>query len=193
MLSISKIILNSLILSLTFSCSQYKTTIVESNKVIDTSKNENKPVIQSSPSSSPESTPTSMPEKVEIKVSPVLEMEDIPDLNTFTLVESEILAKQSIITDLNRHRDKIEALNFVEISKWAKKEMEVYKLKDTFSENISIEQNYNNSTGKLVKVKIDQLPSHSPLVKRFLYAYNLYDDRNNLKNIYITIQGYVEE
>lgn len=191
MVNIRRIILNSLILSLTVSCSQYKTAVVETKQVIDNSKNENKPVNQNNPSSSPESTP--MPAKAEIEIKSVLEMEDIPNLNTFTQVESEILSKQVIIDELNNYKAKIVALDFVEISKWAKKEMEGYKLKDTFSENISIEQNYTNSTNKLIKVKIDDLPSHSPLVKRFLYAYNLYDNDNNLKNIYITIQGYVEE
>lgn len=191
MVNIRRIILNSLILSLTVSCSQYKIVVVETKQVIDNSKNENKAVNQNNPSSSPESTP--MPAKAEIEIKSVLEMEDIPNLNTFTQVESEILSKQVITDDLNNYKAKIAALDFVEISKWAKKEMEGYKLKDKFSENISIEQNYTNSTNKLIKVKIDDLPSHSPLVKRFLYAYNLYDDKNNLKSIYITIQGYAEE
>lgn len=181
MVNINKIILNGLILSLSFSCSQYKEIIVENNQVTDNSNN-NK-------INSPESI--DLLEKLEIIA--VAEMEDIPNLDKFSIVEKGTLTKETIISDLDSYKNEIENINFVEISRWAKKEMELYKLKDSAFANIFIEQNYTNSTNKLIKVKIDELPSHSPLVKRSLYAYILYSNKDNLKSIYITIQGYAEE
>ena len=71
--------------------------------------------------------------------------------------------------------------------------MMTYKLKDERFKNFKTETVYYNKSDYLVKIKLDSLPTNSPIVIRDLYLFNLYDLNKNLKTIYVTIQGHLEE
>ena len=128
-----------------------------------------------------------------LNLIPISEMEDIPGFNLFMPNDPGTLSKEKIKADISIYREQIKTTNLVAISKWAIKEMNNYKLSDSAFDNFSIEKFYTLNSESIVKIKLDSLPSHSPLVKRFLYLFNNYDSKNNLKDFYITIQGYAEE
>ncbi len=131
--------------------------------------------------------------KNQIKVLPINEMDTIPNFETFVINEINTLSKEKVNLDILNCKDQIININLSEISKWAKNEMVNYKIQNSYIENITIEKNYLSLSENMVKIKIADLPSHSPLVKRFLYLFNVYDKNNNIKVIYLTIQGYAEE
>ncbi|MFN8576657.1 MAG: hypothetical protein U0354_07355 [Candidatus Sericytochromatia bacterium] len=128
-----------------------------------------------------------------VEIIPIMEMEDIPELNIFKTNKDISILKEDMITSLNEYKAKILSTDFIKLSKWAKAQMVNYKLKEDIFNKLTVEQVYSFNTSKLIKIKIDNLPSHSPLVIRELYIYNLFDEQNKLKKIYITIQGHVEE
>lgn len=166
-----KVYLVAILSSLLMSCSAYKPLLNEDN------------IIKKS----------NIQQTNNVEIIPLIEMGDIPEFSMFipdTIFQAN---KENIRISFDIEREKIKSINFVEISKWAKSEMNNYKLKDESFNNFSIENTYSNKSNKLVKIKLDSLPSHSPLVIRNLYTYNLYDNNDILKKIYVIIEGHVEE
>lgn len=82
-----------------------------------------------------------------------------------------------------------------DLSGWAKVQMQTYSAVPNLGEltlqPIAIKEEEHNLIFEGV---IDTLPTHSPLVKRWLKLYLVYNlDRQEILSIYITIRGQVEE
>jgi hypothetical protein len=81
------------------------------------------------------------------------------------------------------------------LSRWAKTQMEGYNTVSPI-EKAAIEPIHKNAAGKPVvfEVMLDTLPSHSPLVKRWLKAYLVFDPAaGKITRIIVTVRGQVEE
>lgn len=135
--------------------------------------------------------------KQNIEIIAIPEMEGIPNFNLS--YDNELkdksfeISKDKAMEDLTPYIEKIKSVNFVDLSKWSKSEMTDYKLKDERFRNLKNESIYYNKSDYLVKIKLDSLPTNSPIVIRDLYLFNVYDSDKNLKTIYVTIQGHLEE
>lgn len=173
-----KFLLTSLIALLNVSCSAYKTSLADSSPQINQTAQINENIPDNS---------------LEVEVTTIPEMGEIPNFSMFSKLEAYTISKEIIKTDIDKYRQKIKDINLVELSKWAKPQMSGYKIQDNAFETFSIENSYTNKSDSMYKIKLDSLPSHSPLVKRDLYMFNIYDQNNKLKAVYITIQGHLEE
>lgn len=156
---------------LNMSCSAYKTDIIE-NQLLSYN-NEN-----------------ILEKKVEI--IPIPEMENIPEIDDLKFNSFLPINSKNINMELDKYQADISKLDLVLLSKWAKEEMKNYKMNLDLIKNYSIEKFYNEDSKDIFKIKLSDLPSHSPLVKRSLYIYPIYLNQK-LQKIYITIQGIVEE
>lgn len=157
---------------LNMSCSAYKNDLVE-NQVL--AFNEPSDIVE---------------QKVQIISIP--EMEDITEIDESKFQEVLPLNAKTLNLEIEKYQDDINKVDLEAISKWAKNEMKSYKLNIEVYKNYVIDKFYEESDKRVFKIKLSDLPSHSPLVKRTLYSYPIYTN-NKLQKIYITIQGIVEE
>lgn len=126
-----------------------------------------------------------------IQVIEVKEMETIKELENIKFISSSNTDKLDI-NYLKSFKNIIKNTNLYQISKWALKEMENYKIPDNFIDTLNFEGFYKNNEYTTYMFRSIELPTHTPLVKRFLYiGYNY--KNNQLQKIIITIQGYAEE
>lgn len=119
------------------------------------------------------------------------EMSSNQELDSFKFSDAISVSLSDL--KLATYKKQIQDINLADISKWAKEQMQGYKLPDNFIENLQIEKSYITKDLTAIKIKSVELPSHSPLVKRFLYLIPVYDSNHITNKIYVTIQGYVEE
>ncbi|GIW22975.1 MAG: hypothetical protein KatS3mg068_1982 [Candidatus Sericytochromatia bacterium] len=126
-----------------------------------------------------------------VEIVKVKEMESIKELEGISFVKSSDTNSLDL-KYLKNFKNIIRNINLQEISKWAINEMKNYKLPENFIDNISLEGFYKKEKDITYFFKSIELPTHSPLVKRFLYIGFNYKD-SKLKKIIITIQGYAEE
>lgn len=132
-----------------------------------------------------------------VQIVAIPEMDDIPQFNLSfenTLKDNSFqISSDKYSQDIMPYMEKIKQVNIAELSKWSKPQTINYKLLDERFKDFKIESIYSNKSDYLVKVKLDRLPSNTPIVIRDLYLYNLYNSNKELKTIYVTIQGHVEE
>jgi len=126
-----------------------------------------------------------------INIIPLDEMESNIEIESrkFQKLDSTELSFES----LENFKEKIKAIDLQKISKWAKKEMTGYILEDSFIEKTKIDSISKENESTAIIYKSISLPSHSPLVKRFLYLFVFYNSKREIEKIYVTIQGHVEE
>ncbi len=138
------------------------------------------------------------PNKIVKSQNSKIDIISIPELETNQEIESFNFdnSNYNLINtnyNLNDYKTQIQNINLSELSKWAKDQMKDYKLPDNFLDNFLIEKYFQTKDLTALKIKSISLPSHSPLVKRFLYLIPIYDNKKVLKKLYVTIKGYVEE
>ena len=101
-----------------------------------------------------------------------------------------------MLTRLNNYKKEIQNINLEELSKWSKEQMKGYRLPDNFMDTLVIEKASEAKNITAMEIKVTDLPSHSPLVKRALYIIPVFGNTENdkdVKKIFITIRGHVEE
>jgi len=127
-----------------------------------------------------------------VQIVKINEMETIKDIENIKFTQRSNIDNLDI-NYLKSFKNLIKEIKLYEISKWAKKEMKDYKIPDNFIDNLNLEGFYKKNNEDITYFfRSIELPSHTPLVKRFLYiGYNF--KKNKLEKIIITIQGYAEE
>lgn len=127
------------------------------------------------------------------KISLIKEMESTKEIETFKFKKITNENITVFFQELKTNESEIRKIDLQEISKWAKEKMNAYELPTNFFEETKAEEIYQNSDKTVIVYKSILLPSHSPLVKRFLYFITVYNSENKIEKIYVTIQGYAEE
>jgi len=130
-----------------------------------------------------------------IEIIPIAEMKEVDELKNFIKIEkTDVKIKSLVFAELEKYKSDIEKIDLVQISKWAKKEMDNYKLDKNFYKNLEVRDFYKFDKKYALNIKSISLPVHNPLVKRFLYIIPIYDfEKKKIDKIYVTIRGYVEE
>jgi hypothetical protein len=125
----------------------------------------------------------------------VPELAPSAEIETFKFTsETNPPKKADLLKKLTDFALPIQKIDLVSLSTYAKEQMKGYKLPDNFLENARVEQVFENKEITVLKLKTADLPSHSPLVKRFLYLIPVYDSlTGEIRKIFITIEGYAEE
>jgi hypothetical protein len=157
---------------LNMSCSAYKNDLVENQTL---AFNQSSDIVEK-----------------KVQVIPIAEMESLPEIEESKFESLLPLNAKNLNLEIEKYQDDINKVDLEAISKWAKTEMRNFKITTEVYKNYVIDKVYEENGKKVFKIKLSDLPSHSPLVKRSLYAYPIYID-NKLEKIYITIQGIVEE
>lgn len=131
----------------------------------------------------------------------VPEMELIAQLDKGMYVSPEeyIQESQKVAQEWQTHflwvQTRLSPRKVIDLSGWAIAQMQTYStvpnLGDLSLYPVSLQEREHNLIFEGV---IDTLPTHSPLVKRWLKLYLVYNlDRQKILSIYITIRGQVEE
>lgn len=128
-----------------------------------------------------------------VKLIPIAEMDSTTELESYKFTKEVSIASKDLLVNLNDYQNDINAVDLASISKWAKEQMKGYKLPENFLTTLVIEGDYATKDFTALKIKVTQLPSHSPIVKRFLYLIPVYNSQKQIQKIFITIQGYAEE
>lgn len=134
-------------------------------------------------------------EKLNVKIIPIEEMAGLPEIDSLNFKDIfNNSIKDKILSNLKTYKTEIHGVNLELISKWAKTQMKDYKLPNNFIESLSPEKYFEDEKISVLIIKSIQLPSHSPLVKRYLYIIPVFNKKtDSFDKIFITIQGFVEE
>lgn len=127
------------------------------------------------------------------KISLVKEMESTKEIETFKFKK---ISNENIIVffkELKKYENEIRKVDLKKLSKWAKENMTTYQLPDNFFDETKATDIYQTKEKTVIVYKSILLPTHSSLVKRFLYFITVYNSENKIEKIYVTIQGYAEE
>lgn len=156
-------------------------------------KNDNKDINSSIKNTINSKVNNEMKPIINNKIIPLEEMSSNNEIEKLTFVEEKLTNEVELKNTLLTFKNEIKTINLEKISKWAKKEITNYILPDDFFNRTFIKKIANDKENLVILYQSEQLPSHSPLVKRFLYLYAFYNSKREIDKIYVTIQGYVEE
>lgn len=127
------------------------------------------------------------------KINLVKEMDTNKEIESFAFKKITNEQTNIFFEEFKNYESAIKKVNLLDVSKWAQDKMINYKLPDNFIDETSAKEIYQTADKTVIVYKSILLPTHSPLVKRFLYFITVYNAENKIKKIYITIQGYAEE
>ncbi len=143
-------------------------------------------------SSAPQTKSATKQENIIVSIP---EMTSTAEIEAFKFTkESNPPRKDLLLKKLENYIAPLQKVDLVNLSNWAKTQMQDYKLPADFLTGTQVEQIYEAKDITVLKLKVADLPSHTPIVKRFLYLLPVYDSSTTeIKKIFITIEGHAEE
>ncbi len=160
-------------------------------------------LLLAAPTKAPDKTGSEKDENP-VGISFIPEMDFIAEVDSWTLADTgkDVYAKdlKAALHNWESIKDwtasKITPPLVRSLSRWAKKEMTVYKKAPTLSKKITLTpvRKSNQDKKLLFEATLDTLPTHSSLVTRWLKLYLLYDQMTEkIVTVTITIRGEILE